>query len=30
MALDHPVDHQKFAAAVLRSLDQTYREIFAP
>jgi len=30
MALDHPVDRQKFAAAVLRSLDQTYREIFAP
>ena len=30
MALDHPVDRQKFAATVLRSLDQTYREIFAP
>src|SRR6266446_1399287 len=30
MALGRHIDRQKFAATVLRSLDQTYREIFAP
>src|SRR5438477_7353876 len=29
MALDRQIDRQKFAAAVLRSLDRTYREIFS-
>jgi BirA family biotin operon repressor/biotin-[acetyl-CoA-carboxylase] ligase len=28
MALDRQVDRQKFALAVLRNLDQTYREAF--
>src|SRR5204862_5191488 len=28
MAMDRQVDRQKFAAAVLRSLDRTYRETF--
>ena len=28
MALDRQIDRQKFAAAVLRSLDRTYRETF--
>src|SRR6266487_1668339 len=30
MALDRQVDRQKFAAAVLQSLDRTYRETFSP
>src|SRR6266568_8476241 len=30
MNLGRHIDRQKFAATVLRSLDQTYREIFAP
>jgi BirA family transcriptional regulator, biotin operon repressor / biotin---[acetyl-CoA-carboxylase] ligase len=30
MALQQPVDRQKFAVAVLRNLDRTYRTRFAP
>src|SRR5207253_7277646 len=30
IALGRHIDRQKFAATVLRSLDQTYREIFTP
>jgi len=30
MALQRPVDRQKFAVAVLRNLDRTYRARFAP
>jgi BirA family biotin operon repressor/biotin-[acetyl-CoA-carboxylase] ligase len=30
MALDRQIDRQKFAAAVLRNLDKTYRETFSP
>jgi len=30
MALQRPVDRQKFAVAVLRNLDQTYQARFAP
>jgi BirA family biotin operon repressor/biotin-[acetyl-CoA-carboxylase] ligase len=30
MALDRPVDRQKFALALLRNLDRSYRELLAP
>jgi BirA family biotin operon repressor/biotin-[acetyl-CoA-carboxylase] ligase len=30
MALDRPVDRQKFAIALLRNLDRSYRELLAP